>query len=105
MTKEYKWIPCKKPEIGDIICWDEPLRAAPTKPRGLPDIIGEQQIEAELLSKGDVRELKVIEVTKLSGGADAVLKVKEDDTIRRKKASINKGKCRKLVPVESEAEE
>ena len=96
MTHPQDWIPCSKPKLGDTLRWNEPLWAAPHKPRGKPDKIGEQQITAELLTRSDLLEFKVIAVTKISDG-DAPLKVKAGDIIKRKKPSIELGLCHKLV--------
>lgn len=91
MNKE--WQACPEPQVSDIIRWDEPIWAAPNKPRGKPDKIGEQRIEAEVLSDGDVFELRVIAVEKLSGPDNEPLKVKEGDMIRRKPSTIERGNC------------
>ena len=96
MSQNQEWSLCQNPEIGDILKWDEPLWAAPHKPRGKPDKIGEQQIVAQLMSTGALLELKVLSVTKLSPG-DAPLKVKEGDNIRRKKSSLERGMCHKRL--------
>ena len=94
MSQSQTWMPCQSPAIGDILRWDEPLWAPPHKPRGKPDKIGEQQIIARLISTGELLELKVLSVTKLSSG-DVPLKVKEGDNIRRKKSSLELGMCHK----------
>jgi len=92
MSEKQEWVPCPVPQKGNVLRWNEPLWAAPNKPRGKPDKIGEQQITAKLTAVGDVFELKVIEVKKLSGG-NAPLKVKEGDNIRRKESTIRQGSC------------
>lgn len=94
MCEDQEWTPCKKPATGDILRWNEPLWAAPNKPRGKPDQIGEQQIIAKLIAKDEVLNLKVLSVQKLSNG-EAVLKVKEGDDIIRKKTTLTKGLCHK----------
>ncbi len=96
MTDAQKWTPCSAPQIGDTLKWNEPLWAAPNKPRGKRDKIGEQEITAELLSATDVLEFKVISVKKLSPDRTP-LSVQEDDNIRRKQSSIEKGNCHKLT--------
>ena len=96
MTQAQNWIPCTEPKIGDILKWNEPLWAAPNKPRGKPDKIGEQEITAKLITMQDIWEFKVISVKKISSG-DAELKVQENDNICRKKSSIEKGSCHKLI--------
>lgn len=96
MTDKIKWIPCPEPEVGDTLKWNEPLWAAPNKPRGKPDKISEQEITAQLISTQDVLEFKVISVKKISSG-DAISKVQENDNIRRKQSTIEKGLCHKLV--------
>lgn len=97
MPEKQEWAPCPKPAIADILRWNEPLWAAPNKPRGKPDKIGEQQITAQLMAAGDFLELKVLDVKKLSAG-DAPLKVREGDNIRRKKTTIEQGQCHKRLP-------
>lgn len=87
------WQPCSDPQVSSIIRWDEPIWAAPNKPRGKPDKIGEQRIEAEILSDGDVFELRVIAAEKLSGPDRETLKVKAGDMIRRKPSTIERGNC------------
>lgn len=96
MSEKQEWALCQKPETGDIIRWNEPLWAAPNKPRGKPDKIGEQQITAQLMVTGGLLELKVLSVEKLSTG-EAPLKVKEGDDIRRKKTTIEQGLCHKRL--------
>lgn len=95
-TQTQKWVACSNPEIGDTLKWNEPLWAAPNKPRGKPDKIGEQEIIAQLMAIQNVLEFKVITVKKISSG-DAELKVQENDNIRRKKSTIEQGFCHKLV--------
>jgi hypothetical protein len=94
MSDNEKWVPCPRPQAGNTLRWDEPLWAPPTKPRGKRDKIGEQQITAELISLGELLELKVISVKKLSSG-DAPITVKEGDEIKRRQSSIAKGSCHK----------
>jgi predicted esterase YcpF (UPF0227 family) len=96
MSDNQQWAPCPKPAIGDVLRWKEPLWAAPTKPRGKRDKIGEQQITAELLTATDVFELKVLSVEKLSGD-DTALQVQVDEAIKRKRKSIALGECYKQV--------
>jgi hypothetical protein len=91
-----EWIPCLKPEIGDTLRWSEPLWAAPNKPRGKPDKIGEQEIIAQLTAVQDFLEFTVISVKKL-GMSEAVLKVQQSDMIRRKPSTIEQGDCYKLL--------
>lgn len=95
MTETQKWVPCPVPEIGDILKWNEPLWAAPNKPRGKRDKIGEQEIIATLTDILDFAVFKVISVKRLSGNAP--LSVKENDEIKRKESSIEKGNCHKQV--------
>lgn len=97
MSEKEEWIPCNTPQIGDLLRWDEPIWTKPNKPRGKPDKIGEQQITAQLIATGEVLELKVLSLKKLSQG-DAPLKVQEGDNIRRKKTSLDKGACHKRLP-------
>ncbi len=94
MSEKQEWLPCPEPAKGDVLRWNEPLWAAPNKPRGKPDNIGEQQITARLVVTGGVLELEVLEVKKLSGG-NAPLKVKAGDKIRRKESTIRQGSCHK----------
>ncbi len=89
------WTPCAHPEIGDTLKWNEPLWAPPNKPRGKRDKIGEQEVIAELISKRDVLEFRVISVARISVG-DIKLTVRGGDVIKRKLASIQKGGCQKL---------
>lgn len=98
MTEAQEWTPCPKPEINDTLRWNEPLWAAPNKPRGRPDKIGEQEITARLIEVQDVLQFTVISVKKLSGDK-AILKVKENDTIRRKKTTLKQGNCHKLSQI------
>ena len=96
MSEKEEWALCQNPKIGDTLRWNEPLWAKPNKPRGKPDKIGEQQIVAQLITADEVLELSVTQVTKLSGGL-APLKVKVGDNIRRKKTSLKRGLCHKLL--------
>ena len=96
MTPHQEWQVCVIPQINDILKWNEPIWAAPNKPRGKRDKIGEQEIIALLISIKDVLELKVISVKNLSSG-NVLLSVKENDEIKRKQSSIEKGHCFKLL--------
>ena len=96
ITQNETWAPCSNPEIGDTLKWNEPLWAAPNKPRGKPDKIGEQEITAQLIATQGVLEFKVISVKKISSG-DAELKVQENDHIKRKKSTIEQGFCHKFL--------
>ncbi len=93
MTESQEWTPCDKPKIGDVLRWNEPLWAAPTKRRGKRDKIGEQQITAELISRGDVFEFKVIAVKEISNKGKDPSSIKENDIVRRRKSSIDLGNC------------
>ena len=90
------WIACPRPAIGDILKWSEPIWAAPNKPRGKRDQIGEQEIVATLRATGEILELEVMSVHKTSSG-DAPLSVKSGDHIRRKQSSLEKGACCKQI--------
>jgi hypothetical protein len=96
MSDAKAWEPCKTAKIADILRWDEPLWAAPNKPRGKPDKIGEQQITARVLAISDFLECEVLAVEKLTPG-DAAMKVQVGDKIRRKKTSIDLGNCHRQV--------
>ena len=96
MSENQEWVLCQEPTTGDILRWNEPLWAPPNKPRGKPDKIGEQQITAALVDIGKLLEFKVLRVTKLSHG-EAQLKVKEGDSIQRKKTTIEQGACHKRL--------
>ena len=96
MIENQNWVPCDKPKLGDTLKWVEPLWAEPTKPRGKRDQIGEQEITAELLSRSDLLEFKVVDVQHISG-ENSTLTIKRDSVITRKKTSIEKGNCHKLV--------
>jgi hypothetical protein len=98
MTKE-SWLACNTPKVSDIIRWREPLWDKPNKPRGKPDKIGEQAITAKVVTAGDLLELRVIDMKRLSlaeGAKGEPAKIKKDDMIRRKIASIRSGECQKL---------
>jgi hypothetical protein len=99
ISKE-KWVSCSSPVVSDTIRWREPLWDKPNKPRGKPDKIGEQMVTAKLLVLGDLVELQVIEVRRLSliaGAKDEPSKIKKDDMIRRRVSSIQSGDCQKLL--------
>lgn len=96
MTNNQKWIPCEKPKLGDILRWNEPLWAEPNKPRGKRDKVGEQQITAELITRTDFLEFKVIDVEKTSV-CDELLNVSPNDMIKRKKSTLELGDCHSLL--------
>lgn len=96
MAETQTWKSCSTPKKGDTLKWNEPLWAAPNKPRGKRDKIGEQEIIAELIAATDILEFKVISVKKLSSD-NAPLSVQENDNIKCKHASIEKVLCHKLV--------
>jgi hypothetical protein len=95
MPEKQEWVACAASAVGDVVRWNEPLWAAPSKPRGKPDKVGEQQVTAQVLAVGEVIELKVIKAEKLAGNAP--LKVKAGDHIRRKQSTLEQGSCRKRV--------
>ena len=97
MAKTQQWEPCTTPEIGDTLKWNEPLWATPNKPRGRRDKIGEQEIIATFIGTEEVLKFTVISVKKTSSNNTAPLTVHENDEIKRKKSSIEKGNCQKLV--------
>jgi hypothetical protein len=99
-ASQENWIACPAPAAQDTIRWREPLWDKPNKPRGKPDKIGEQLVTAKLVATGDVAELQVIEVRRLSlidGARDEPSKIKTGDMIRRKISSIKMGECQKLL--------
>lgn len=90
MTKKTEnWIKCPAPAVGDLLRWTEPLFAPPTKKRGKPNKMGDQQVTAEVLSVGDFYEFLVMDVFKVAGGG--TVKVKIGEQIRRKATSIAMG--------------
>ncbi|MBL8640977.1 MAG: hypothetical protein JNL76_02560 [Alphaproteobacteria bacterium] len=94
MTKESEnWVKCPHPVEGDTIRWKEPIWAAPSKPRGKPAKMGDQQITAEVTHAGEFFELLVLNVAKIAGGG--TIKVKAGDEIRRKSSTIAIGDCYK----------
>ena len=92
-TPPENWASCPKPQKGDIVRWCEPVWAAPNKPRGKPDQIGEQIIEANVKDTGEFYQMEVINVEAVTPGL--TLKVKAGDLIRRKDSSIAKSACHK----------
>lgn len=99
-TPKEQWIPCPKPAVSDTIRWREPMWDKPSKPRGKPDKIGEQGVIAKIVAIGDLVELKVIAVKRLSlidKAKDTQPSIKENDMIRRKMSSIKSGECQKLL--------
>ena len=96
MTLKQEWKKCEIPEIGDIIKWNEPLWAAPNKPRGKRDKIGVQEITAKLINIDDILKLNVVNVQKITSG-ELALTVKINDEIRRRLSSIQKGDCQRLL--------
>ena len=96
MQENQEWVSCPQPNVNDTLRWNEPIWAAPNKPRGKPDKIGEQEITAQLIGIEEFLKFTVISVKKI-GTDDAPLNVKENDTIRRKKSTLEKGNCHKLT--------
>ena len=65
-TEDQNWTPCEAPKTGDVLRWNEPLWAAPNKPRGKRDKIGEQEVIATLTTaRNDLLQLTVIAARKL----------------------------------------
>ena len=93
------WTPCPSPIVADVIRWKEPIWAAPTKKRGKPDKIGEQILTAEVKGLGDFLQLHVraVEVLSLDAGAKAPPGVNVGDNVRRKKSTIERGECQRLL--------
>lgn len=79
----------------EIIKWNEPIWAAPNKPRGKRDKIGEQEVTGKIISVSETIEFKVISVKKISTD-DSQLSVAEGDVIKRKKLSLEKGNGQKV---------
>lgn len=99
-TSKEKWVPCSSLAVSETIRWREPVWDKPNKPRGKPDKIGEQMVTAKLTAIGEVIELQVIAVERLSlikGAEDAPSRIKKNDIIRRKASSIQSGNCEKLL--------
>jgi hypothetical protein len=95
-----KWVSCSAPVVSDTIRWREPLWDKPNKPRGKPDKIGEQMVTAKLIAMGELAELQVIDVKRLSlmdGARDEPPKIKKNDMIRRKVSTLESGDCQKLL--------
>jgi hypothetical protein len=96
-TENQTWTPCKAPQAGDVLKWNEPLWAAPNKPRGKRDQIGEQEVIATLTSiDNDLLQLTVIAARRISADP-ADVTIKKDDPIRRKAKSLEQGQCQKRV--------
>ena len=91
--KTEEWIPCKTPEQGDLLRWEEPLFAPPSKARGKPNKMGDQRVTGTLISVGEFYVFDVTEVIKISGSG--TVRVKAGEQIRRKPSSIALGKCYK----------
>jgi len=92
------WQRCEDIFVDDVIRWDEPIWAAPTKKRGKPDAIGQQRVTAKIMAVGDVIELQVTAAEQMSladGITEAPMKVKAGDRIRRKLSSLAAGDCHK----------
>ena len=96
MITNQEWKYFETPQEGDTLKWIEPIWAAPNRPRGKRDKIGEQEITAKLINITDILELKVISVNKILSN-DIQLSVKENDEIKRKQSSLIKGDCRVLL--------
>lgn len=96
-TSPEHWTSCTKPETGDLVRWCEPVWAAPSKPRGKPDQIGEQIIQAVVRNAGEFYQMEVISVEAVTPGLP--LKVKEGEVIKRKASSIAKSACHKKLGV------
>lgn len=94
------WIPCPSPIVADVIRWKEPIWAPPSRKRAKPDRIGEQLITAETIALGDYLQLHVRAAEQLSlkdGYETKVVKVKPGDNIKRKKSTIERGDCQRLL--------
>lgn len=91
------WKPCPSPKPGDVIRWKEPLLAAPTQKRGKRDAIGEQAVVASVSEVDEFVVMLVEEVKLLSFTTESepALNLRPGDAIRRRKASLQAGKCEK----------
>ena len=96
MKPNQEWKVCMEPQIGDTLKWIEPIWAAPNKPRGKRDKVGEQEIIAKLIRAKDILEFTIINVRNISPD-NILLSVKENDEIKRKQSSVQKGVCQKLI--------
>lgn len=93
-----QWAPVQEaPLEGDTIRWIEPIWAAPNKPRGKPDKVGEQFVTAKVISAGEIYELSVIAVENCDPKSSVAMKIKQNDQIRRKETSLARSDCHKLV--------
>lgn len=89
-----EWIPCtKRPKVGDLLRWVEPVLAPPTKKRGKREEIGFQQMTAKVVTMDDVVELQVDALEIIEAPADFVPTIKAGDTIRRRETSLVAGDC------------
>lgn len=98
------WTLCPSPIVADVIRWKEPIWAPPAGKRGKPAAIGEQMITAETIALGNYLQLHVLAVEQLSlkDGYERkyetkVIKVKVGDNIKRKKSTIERGDCHRLL--------
>lgn len=94
------WVICAAPIVADVIRWSEPIWSPPRKKRGKPDKIGEQILTAEVLAVGEYFQLHVRAVEKVSleeGAGKSTLTVKIGDTIKRKRATIERGNTERLL--------
>lgn len=92
------WTPCKSPAVADIIRWKEPIWAAPNKPRGKPDQIGEQLLSAEVKAIDEYLELQIqsVEVLSIDKSEKSSSNVKVGDQVKRKKSTIERGDCHRF---------
>lgn len=79
-------------KVNDVLKWNEPIWAAPNKPRGKRDKIGEQEVTGRVTTISDVIEFEVLGVQKVSDD-ESQLTVVQGDIIKRKKLSLEKGNC------------
>ena len=94
------WLPCPAPIVADVIRWQEAIWAAPAKKRGSKaTIIGEQLITAEVKALGEYLQLHVraIEVLRIEEFKKPGTPVKVGDNIKRKKTTITRGECHRLL--------
>jgi hypothetical protein len=92
------WTPCPSPIVADVIRWKETIWKASKRKSGKPVSIGEQMVTAEVNSLGDYLQLHVraVETLALDEGAKTPgMTVAE--SIRRKKTTIMRGGCERLL--------
>lgn len=93
------WTSCNTPLVADVIRWKEPIWVKGGKRNSKPQKIGEQVVTAEVMALGDYLQLHIraVDVLSIEITKRPPPKLTVGDNIKRKKTTIARGNCERLL--------